>query len=898
MLVMNAATFLTLAAMLPGTPSAPQTPDSSIRTDTSGVPATQTTLSRSLLLRLPIDDPREALTLVPGVVRRGTAFGIGAGDGLSLRGGGRDAAAMYVDGAPIRNLMTGVPTLTLATDGVDAIAVTRGPAGVELADRAGGGAVEYTIPSGEARIAGHLVGAADGNLLRFAGSVGGPIGSHVSWFVAGDVNRQDSPYRGMGAADQPAFVWGGVDTVVGGVVVPNFIESTGLKRPLDWILETRNEGKVTAKLGASTLAFTYLISIAQRRFFPGPDVGDTALFSGARSASRLLVANWTQPLRRGTGSPTFHAVLALGHDDASSGLLTAASQAASVDPGFGYYFWSRLAFLGSDSIPKATDQIIRNIRSNAGLRVPFLNQTSLRNVQPYRLNPYGLVAGWPTAGSNGDLAISSENRFDTRVWVDWDLWSRHHLLVGGDYTRAAQQSYQGTMLTELDLDAWIAHPHRLGAFAADRMTWPRLTIDVGARLDRFTPGGSVPVVPGRVFSNSAWNPQSGVDDTAYSASVARVYRSATSKDAVTPQIRAAWQASDNTTLRFDVSRVVEPPSAAQMFTGSNADLSFTSVSTLFGGDVRYISTTTAALGVRQAFGHGLALDLDGYITHRALYVELIKPFDDPANPGRTINLAVATAIDSIGAGGVEGAVTWNPSSNASGRIVYSLERSQGSTLQSIGALGMVTTSATLGPALRGLSAVLMLHAESGIPYLQGGGGGSGAAVFDDADPPFFIGVSPNARLPWTTSIDLRLRKELGVARGLGARLYVDLRNALNLRNPIGAYTDGSQTSTLYKTNVLSSEFSSLQIEAQANGTLVAGNAVDLRPDCATWTGTTSGPVDCAALRLVERRFGNGDGLYDATEQTTALDAYFNAFFGAWRFYAPGRAARIGVELSF
>ena len=239
MLVMNAATLLTLAAMLQEAPSAQQTPDSSIRTDTSGVPATQTVLSRSLLLRLPIDDPREALILVPGLVRRGTTFGIGAGDGLSLRGGGRDAAAVYVDGVPIRNLMTGVPALTLATDGVDAIAVTRGPAGVELADRAGGGAVEYTIPSGGTRIDGHLVGAADGNLLRFAGSVGGPLGSHVSWFVAGDVNRQDSPYRGMGAADQPAFVWGGVDTVVGGVGVPNFSfrkcsAGTPAWRPAGW----------------------------------------------------------------------------------------------------------------------------------------------------------------------------------------------------------------------------------------------------------------------------------------------------------------------------------------------------------------------------------------------------------------------------------------------------------------------------------------------------------------------------------------------------------------------------------------------------------------------------------------------------------------------------------------
>jgi hypothetical protein len=849
---MNTATLFALAAMLQGTPSAPQYPDSSLRSDTIGGPGTRTILSRSFLLRLPIDDPREALTLVPGVVRRGAFFGIGAGDGLSLRGAGRDAAAVYVDGAPIRNLTSGVPALTLATDGVEAIAVTRGPAGVELVDRAGGGVVEYTIPSGGARIGGHLVGAADGNLLRFAGSVGGPIGSHVSWFVAGDVNRQQSSYRGMGAADQPAFVWGGVDTVVSGVGVPNFIESTGLERPLDWIQEARNQGKVTAKLGASTLAFTYLISIAQRRFFPGPDVGDTALFSGARSTSRLLVANWTQPLRRETGAPTLHAVLSLGHDEASSGLLTAASQAASVDPGFGYSVWSRLAFLGSDSIPGATDQIIRNIRSNAGLRVPFLNQTSLRNVQPYRLNPYGLAAGWPTVGSDGNLAVSSEQRFDGRVWVDWDLALRHHVRVGGDYTRASQRSYQGDLLTEIDLDAWIAQPHRLGAFAADRITWPRLTVDLGARLDHFTPGGSVPLVPGRIFSNPAWNPQSGVDDSAYSGSLARVYRTATGKTALSPQLRAAWQATPTTTLRLDVSRVVEPPSAARVFGRSNADLAFTFTVAPFGRDVKYVSTTTTALAVSHAVGNRLTFDLDGYLTRRALYVQLIEPFDDPANPGRTQNMSVVTPIDSIGAAGVEGAVQWDAASDVSGRLVYGLARSQGSTIQSIGALGMVATPRTVGPALRGLSAVILLHAESGIPYERDINTGSGTTVFDDVDPALLLfGSKPNARLPWTQSVDLRLRKEIAI-EGSQLSLYAELRNALNIRNIVGAYTENrAQSNTLYQTNVLSPEFASLRIEASQNGALLSGNAIDLRPF--VWSRGVSGTATGSMTRTSRPR---------------------------------------------
>jgi hypothetical protein len=130
-------------------------------------------------------------------------------------------------------------------------------------------------------------------------------------------------------------------------------------------------------------------------------------------------------------------------------------------------------------------------------------------------------------------------------------------------------------------------------------------------------------------------------------------------------------------------------------------------------------------------------------------------------------------------------------------------------------------------------------------------------------------------------------------------VFADLRNVLNVRNLVGAFAETrSGTNSLFQASLLSPEFSNLHIEAQANGTLLSGNAVDLRPDCGTWTGTTGGPLDCAALRQVERRFGNGDGIYDPNEQTAAFNAYYQAFFGSAQFYAPARTARIGVELDF
>lgn len=901
---MHAGTMLTLAAMLQGNPTSPQAVDTmpANRTDSSHIVDTRVVVRSSLLGLLPLDDAREGLTLVPGIVRRGPALGIGAGTGLRLRGGAPDAAAVYIDGAPARTLLTGVQGVSLPALAIDAITVTPGPAGAELADAGGGGVLEYTTRSGSPRLEGHLVAATDApfgdgssvGFNRFSAAAGGPAGPRAAWFLSGEVTGQRSAYRGMGAADQPAFVWGGVDTVVNGVTVPTFSETTGLERPLDWITERRATGKVSLSLGVSTVTLTGLVNDVQQRFFPGADVGDTALFSGARATSRLGVASWTLPLGSQAQPRTLHLVVALGHDGASSGLLTPATQASTAHPALGIE-WSSLRFLGSDSIPGTTDQIVRNVRSNAGLRTPFLGQSSLRNTQPYRLNPYGLAAGgdWPTAGSNGPLTILSENRFDARAWIEWSLTARQHLRAGADYTRASDAFYRADLISQADLDAWTAEPRRLGLFATDRVTWDRLVLDLGARFDHFTPGGALPLVPGRIYSNPAWNVASSTDDTAYTASIGRVLRDATGKNAVSPRASAAYAVSPRVTLRIAVGQVVEPPAVRDVFGRSNTDLVTTSTLSPFGRDVRYLKSTTGDLGVTARLSPLLEARVDGYVSRLALYASLIEPFDDPANPGRTLNVNVLTPIDTITAHGVEANVAWHPVTDAIGRLVYSWDRRAGISTQALA----IVAAYVARPERGDFSVSATLHAESGLPYVRLINVGSGVLAPEN-DFAFGASAVGPGRLPWTRTLDLRARKALH-ASGITGSLYLDVRNLLDLRNALGAYAEtGTQTNPLYQTNLLSPEFANLHLEASQNGALLSGNAVDLRPDCSTWTGTTAGPVDCAALRQVERRFGNGDGIYDLNEQTAAFNAYYEAFFGSARFYAPGRTARVGIELTF
>ena len=892
---MRVGTFVVLAGMLQASPAASQVDTvSPSPPDTARGLGTRTVITDSLLRQLPIDDPREALTLAPGFVRRGTAFGIGAGTGLHLRGGGGEATAVYIDGAPVRNQITGIPGITLPLATVQTISVTRGVSDIDFADGAGGGVIEYRTQTGGSHLEGRLRAATDAPLganssvgyNRFSGTIGGPAGPRVRWFVAGEVTGQRSAYRGWGADKVPAFVWGGVDTIVDTVAIPSFIETTGLRRPLDWLTERRAVAKLVLNAGAgSQLTITGLVNDLQQRFFPGSDVGDIALFSGAHTSGRALIAGWTGSLGQPRTTLSLHVVAALAHDGSSSGLLTAASQSASTDPTLGIE-WSSLAFLGSESIPQVTDQIIRNIRSNVGLRVPFLNQTSLRNVQPYRLNPYGLVSGWPTGGSNGSLSQETENRFNGRAWAEWAIPSRQRVRAGVDYDHASQRMYQSDLLNQIDMDAWIAHPQRLGVFAADRLDWGPIVVDLGLRFDHFTPGGILPVVPGRIFSNPAWGAQTATDDTAYAASLARVYRTASGTNSLSPRLQIAYLPWPHTTVRLSLGQTTEPPTSNLIFGGSNDDLSFSNTSAPFGRDVKYIRVTTAEVGVSRALTTQLRVGLDGYHTTRALYPYRIQAFNDPANPGRSVNLNVPTALDSLATNGIEADVEWAPPGALSGRLVYSFEHSEGFSAQAFAALIQVI-------APRGFTAVGSINAHSGLPYIPG------LATVPNGDDEFPVySINALQRLPWTSMIDLRLTKSVRLQH-LEGTLFADVRNALDFRNVLGAFVrTGSQTDTIFQALTLSPEFASLHIEAQANGVLISGNAIDLRPDCSTWTATAAGMVDCAMLRRVERRFGNGDGVYDMTEQTTALNAYFEAFFGAAQFYAPGRTARIGLEIRF
>ncbi|PYP38564.1 MAG: hypothetical protein DMD48_09200, partial [Gemmatimonadetes bacterium] len=156
-----------------------------------------------------------------------------------------------------------------------------------------------------------------------------------------------------------------------------------------------------------------------------------------------------------------------------------------------------------------------------------------------------------------------------------------------------------------------------------------------------------------------------------------------------------------------------------------------------------------------------------------------------------------------------------------------------------------------------------------------------------------------AHLPWLKRLDLRITKTVRTG-GHDWSLYVDARNILNFSNQLAAFVEtGDTANPLFKLLAVgdptlpagSREYAALWDEASNASALAPDKTVDLS-GCAGW----GSPLNCVALTRVERRFGDGNQQFTLPEQQRAFDAYYRDFFGAWRFYAPGRTIRIGMEL--
>lgn len=884
-------------------------------------------VSGAALRRLTIDDPRQAFVAIPGVLFRSGELGVSTAPDVSIRGGAPGRPGTYVDGAPVRFQTVGTQGIGIAENAIEDVCLTTGVAPAIVADVAGG-VVNYVTRTGGERLTGQVRWESDDpfgkgvsvGYNRIEASAGGPlpIGPNVSFFLSATLQGQLSRYRTADAASVPSYVPFGVDTVVDdagptgeSVTVPRFVqwsgacaagtnagvECQGLRRPLDWSTTRRLQGKVQRTYGvggASLMSVTVLGSDFQQRTFPGQTIMDPSLYNGGRARSTIAIANWQHQLGAVRGGPLRLDVnLSYGSDDQISGPLSAASEPATRDPYLGIEMRT-LEFTGTDVFPlPVTDRLVRHVRTNSGLRVPYQNRIDLANRQPYRLNPFGVLTStaWPSQGLNGVLSYVRERRLQFRGSLDWRPGTMHHVTAGFDAEHTNLSKYQSTMIAQAQYEALLESPARVGVFAGDRVTAGAAILDVGLRLDRITPGGEFATTPGRIFTNPNWFPAADTNDLLYRSSVARVFTASRAQTMVSPRLRLSYAISGNTSVRLGYGRSIEAPAWATFFQNANADLDFTNTSALFGRDVRFGMSSQVEVGVRTV-GRDVLIDVAGYVKTFPQYVGRFTPFPDPLNVGDTINLDVLT-LDEVKGFGLDARIEGHVGDWLSGSGAYSLLRApsgaNGVTTQAVAALATLRAPNDGPTFTRDLTAQLSLRATSGIAYDPRLNFGFGTIT---PSSPLNIATG-SARLPWTKRVDVRVTKGVR-AGGRAWTVYADVRNLFNFRNTRAVFDEtGGVVNTLHRTQALAPEYGNLIAEASGSGALEPDGTTLNLSACASWVT----PVNCVVLTRVERRFGDGNGLYTLAEQQKALNTYYDAFDGPWFFYNPGRTLRLGVEVA-
>ena len=513
--------------------------------------------------RLPINDVREALRLEPGVVESGKA------KGLVIRGGRPGEAAVFVDGVLVRNSQQGQTNLDLGTNAVEEASVTTGALGAEFGE-AQSGVFAFVTKSGGQRYQGSLSFSTDqvGSLWRnlgmhrIEGSIGGPIASNLTFFLATTLTGQQSQETQLDRdVNRPIYVASGVDTIVRQpatvgdplsdtvlVAIPRFVQYSGycsnsasgtsqIKRDISSNYGVECQGirlpfsATAGATGNASLLYTYgsgsrvrvsgIGSVAQNRNLPTVDLYNPTNQTANRVTSNALIVNWTQNLSRSAERAMALDLFASYQAERTiGGPLTRQSELDSRDP-MGGFLLKPLKFVvdfntthditlaGTDykGVTFLDDLQIRCLQAGqAACRqlVPFLDRNDLISAQPYRMNPYGAEQSarlplW-TQGLDNTFNLSRENRWQFRGNFDWQADRYNRVKLGAEYHTFDTKRYSSGTTSAFGLNGYAEKPIRMGAYLEDRLDLGDVVLVGGLRFDRFDARSSFPLVPGRISS--------------------------------------------------------------------------------------------------------------------------------------------------------------------------------------------------------------------------------------------------------------------------------------------------------------------------------------------------------------------------------------------------------------
>ncbi len=750
-----------------------------------------------------------------------------------------------------------------------------------------------------------------------------------------------------------AVARGGCDAFSGSAnpdIMNNYgFDCTGVRIPAS----TRSSYEALAKLTfdlspRSRVALTALASQGQSRNFDYLNLYNPQQLGGNSARSRVFALSYAlEPTVSSRVPLGFEAQISYQTDRFISGPLSEQGEIDSRDP-FGGYLISPLDFrFGLDEFP-IDDQLVENYRDNilGSRRSPYdlENRDQFRLIDRYRNNAYGVrragvilqglsggVLGFSEAGGPvGRLRLFEEDRVVGRGALSWRPNERHLVRVGGEFARYSISNYSHELLSQAFSDVYIEKPIRFALFAEENLSLGDVRIVGGIRYDRFDSRAERPHLldldpTSPTFDQYVYFPRTNTyQGTAPDGRPLTQFIADEAHGAVSPSLQIGHRVSDRVSIRASAARRAQIPDFEALLLSVNTDGAITGARQVWGTDLGFEKTDLAEVGLRYSPDPETEVDLAIFVKDRnsLAAVRLVPLFDPVRNDSAIVRLVTNDGKETVK--GVELRIDRRWGDLISGFVGYSyqdiesargLERAATRPHTVAGALALTfpmdwRDGSVLGAIFQGVGVYTAFRFTSGTSYTPcPPTSGNESLLSGDPCVPAFD--EPNsARLPSLKQLDLRITKDFTVGRST-VTAYVDARNLLNFDNVLRVFaTTGTRENEAEATLAWRVDSVQFANEALSNGVWdVSTGGIDLtfgtgQPDqlgmCSYWSTQFGDPAapNCVYLIRAEQRFGNGDGMFEVTEQRAASTAFYNALRGAHIFTGSPRRVRIGLQVGF
>lgn len=834
------------------------------RTDTTTVPSSMLWDARTIR-EMPIDNLTDLVNL-----RSGT-FGL-FGTDYRYRAGLRGDEAWYLDGVPMNSWLFGLPLFRPPTAGAESVQTVNLPA----VSQAGGltGAVDVRSRVGDdasldVRVqTDEFIKDLSSGTTRLDAFFDGRLGAGLNFSVAASAQGNRSTQVPGAFKDITRYRYAGVDTVVTvagptrQIEIPAYAESDDRIVPYSANDHTSLIGRLDYDRGATDLFVVGTASRQQTRHPFGNACGCAPWNFDAHAGVQVKTMGLIAGVDREV-SPrlSIGGRISYQRDRFIDGVLDPDFEEKSRAPSLG--FAGNFEFLVDNDAFPIDAQLVENFIRNVDRRTPFdPSNPSLGQRVEFRTNPYGVLSTFTTAGIGGVYTYAEESR------VFGTLNARYrragHKIGLGVEAATTDMTFGAVQYQNLqNADFFVESPRRFAFYASDRFAVADVTIAAGVRLDRFDPNSTFPVTAGYIDLDNA---STLVD--------------APAQNALGWSLIATLPVAKRHALYAAMVRSNRMVDGRIAFGGKNRDFfrfRNTSTDIVLARPVEHETHSTLEVGGTAALTDGVQLQVGLYQVTAERATHRRTSWEDPTNPGSNTFLRTLELVE-VREKGADVAIGSKPGNAVQWRAGYS----------------WIGDNAAFYPGNLLRSDV---YAEFSTPNeLPSGALDAAHTVSGFVSAPIRIGGRPivlssiaNAssgmdavqiRKGWIYSINLRAAHELDVF-GRTVRLIADGRDAFS-RARVGAVDERV-----------------LQQNVDAHRRVLGGGTTVNAVDLSTTNGTTiRNDADLAGLRAAERRFGNGDGIFDANEQNRAFGEAERFFFASRLGADPFARLRLGVEIRF